>query len=110
MKKSTAIRNALAKELQAASDAIGQTLTWTAQEQAIIEEICTLLDRESTLLDQFDDAETVSQRVKLSSEARLCGVAATRLLKEIRTEIPAESRTTVKARQAAQARWGAKHA
>jgi hypothetical protein len=96
----------LAKELELASQSRGQQLVWSAQESAILDQISSILDRKSELLQMYDDARSVKNKLKISQELRLLERAAASLVTQIRTDLPAaESFRTVKARRAARARW-----
>ena len=102
---------ALADELKSAGDEVGHTLVWSAAEEAIIEQICVETDRKVHLLALYEEAEDPALMVKLSAEVRLLEGSIARQLRQVKTELPAaESSTTVKARQAAQSRWGGKGA
>lgn len=97
----------LRKELEAAGISAGQKLVWTASDQLVLDQISSILDRKAQLLDLYGLAEDLDSKVKLSGEVRLLEQAAARLVKLVKTDIPApESRRTVMARQAANARWG----
>jgi hypothetical protein len=90
-----------------ASAQCGQELVWSAQEQAIRGQLASVLDRKVELLELYESAETVNLKVKLSGEVRLLEQAIARLVRQIKVGLPpAESFRTVKARQAANARWG----
>lgn len=96
----------LDKELEAASLERGEQLVWSAQEAAILGQLSTVLDRKAELLELYQDAESVTMKLRLSQEIRLLEASAARLLRDIKTDAaPAESMTTRKARRAARARW-----
>lgn len=97
----------LDKELAAAAQSSGKPLEWTAAERAVIGLITAQIDRIADLTVDYDAAvDSPKIRVKLSSEMRLLEASVARLLKQVRTDIPAaESLTTIKARRAAHARW-----
>lgn len=65
------------------------------------------LDRRSELYGAYRAAVSEPKvQVKLSGEMRLLEASVARLLKSIRTELPAaEGRRTTKARKAARVRW-----
>jgi hypothetical protein len=64
------------------------------------------IDRIEDLSTDYADAGGAATRVKLSAELRLCDASLARLLKLIKTDVPAaESLTTVKARRAVNVRW-----
>lgn len=97
----------LGKELEAAGNSAGQKLVWSASDQLILSQISSVLDRKAELLALYEAAEDLDVMVKLSAEVRLLESAAARLVKLVKTDIPApESRRSVMARQAANARWG----
>lgn len=96
----------LRKELEAAAISAGQKLVWTASDQLVLDQISSILDRKAQLLDLYGLAEDLDVKVKLSGEVRLLEQAAARLVKLVRTDLPApESRKSQMARQAANARW-----
>ena len=96
----------LDKELAAAGAASGRDLGWTAQEQAILGQIASILDRKAEFLTSYAEATDLKVRLKISSELRLLEQAAARLIKGIKTDIPQpESLRTIKARAAVRRRW-----
>jgi hypothetical protein len=96
----------LDKELAASSARQGQNVVWSAQEQAILGQISSILDRKSDFLVAYEAAEEITLRLKISAEVRLLEQAAARLVREIKTDIPApQSHTSRKATQAAKTRW-----
>lgn len=94
-------------ELAAAARRRGGTLTWTAQERAVLALIGSTSDRRTELGRAYRDAEDIKVKVKLSAELRLLESSLARLLKQVTPDVPAaaESATTRKARAAARARW-----
>jgi hypothetical protein len=93
-------------ELAAASERIGQTLVWTAQEQAVLDLISSTIDRKVWLRRVWSRTDDVKLRVKVSAELRLLETSLARLLKQVTPELPAPtSMRTVRARRAANARW-----
>jgi hypothetical protein len=65
-----------------------------------------LLRKCSRLAGASTSTTSMKLRVKLSAEIRLLEGSLARLLKQIKTDVPeADSRTTVKARRVARARW-----
>lgn len=63
-------------------------------------------DRATDLTADYAEAKTSQDRVRLSAELRQLEIVLVRLIKQIRTEVPAvESLRTIKARRAARARW-----
>jgi hypothetical protein len=100
------MRRELDKELAAASKRSGQNLVWSAAEQAIIGLICDEIDRKSVLFKAWTEATDAKVQVKLSGEMRLLEQSIARLLKLIKTDLPArDSNKTARARRAANARW-----
>jgi hypothetical protein len=96
----------LDKELAAAGLRSGQNLVWSAAEEAILGLISDEIDRKERLLDAWEQATDAKVQCKLSAEARLLEQSIARLLKLIKTDLPArESNKTVRARRAANARW-----
>jgi hypothetical protein len=84
----------------------GQQLVWGAQELAILRQIASTFDHIPELSGLYENARAVKTKLKLSQEIRLQRQQAVRLLKEIKTDLPAApSMRTVKARRAARARW-----
>jgi hypothetical protein len=71
----------LNKQLESASQSSGQQLVWSAQEQAILHQISSILDRKSELLQMYDDARSVKNKLKISQELRLLERAAASLVR-----------------------------
>jgi hypothetical protein len=68
--------------------------------------ISSNFDRISDLRADYEACTETKLRVKLSTELRLLETAVARLLKQVKTDLPArESGKTLKARRAANARW-----
>ncbi len=104
--ESSALLAELDGELADASDRLGQKLTWSAQERAILGQLSSLLDRKAELLGLYANAPTANLKLKFSAEVRLLEQAVARLVRMVKTDLaPAESLTTVKARRAARRRW-----
>jgi hypothetical protein len=96
----------LDKELAAASLRQGRTVVWSAQEQTVLAQISSILDRKADFLGAYEASDEVKLRLKLSAEIRLLEQAAARLVQQIRTDVPAPlSHTSRKASQAAKTRW-----
>ena len=96
----------LDKDLAAASLRQGQTVVWSPQEQAILSQISSILDRKADFLEVYEASDEVKVRLKISAEVRLLEQAAARLVKEIKTDVAAPmSHTSRKASQAAKTRW-----
>jgi hypothetical protein len=101
-----ALLAALDKELAAAGAARGQKLVWSAQEEAIRELIAAARDREVWLESVASSTDDFKLRLKLLAELRLTEAHRARLVKSIKTDVPAApSFRTVKAQRAARARW-----
>jgi hypothetical protein len=100
------VRRDLDKELAAAGLRSGQNLVWSAQEEAILGLISDEIERKEALLEAWRQATDAKVQCKLSAEARLLEQSIARLLKLIRTDLPArESTKTLRARRAANGRW-----
>lgn len=98
-------------ELAASSRRCGKSLVWTAADREMLSLIAANIDRKCQLSHEYDRAEDVKVRVKLSAELRLLEQALARLLRMIDTsELAAPSLTTIKARRAANARWAKERA
>ena len=96
----------LDRELADAGRSKGVTLVWSAAEAAILAQIASVLDRKADFLEMYEAADSVSDRLKLSAEVRLLEGLSARLVRLVRTDLALpESRTTVKARHAAEQRW-----
>lgn len=97
------------KQLDAVGRATGQPMQWTPEESAVIDMIQDVYDRKTALEQRLVDATDDKALVKLSGEIRLLESHAARLLKQIRIPVPkasaAESRRSISARRAANARW-----
>ena len=64
------------------------------------------IDRKVALLEAWEQSTDPKVQCKLSAEARLLEQSIARLLKLIKTDLPArESKKTIAARRAANARW-----
>lgn len=96
----------LNKELCAAGETAGRSLVWTAQDRAVLGLIADQTDRRTELLAEYAADEDVMRRVKLSAELRLLEGSLARLIKLVKTDVPApESQVTIQARRAAMKRW-----
>jgi hypothetical protein len=96
----------LNNELRAAGETAGRSLVWTAQDRAVLELIADQTDRRAELAAEYAGAEDTMRRVKLSAELRLLEGSLARLLKQVKTDVPApESQVTIQARRAAMKRW-----
>ena len=102
------VLRALDDELAFAGQAQGQSLKWTAQERALLDLIADSIDRTVDLYAMYERAanDDLTMRLKLSAELRLSQQSTQRLLRQIKTDVPAQpSFRTAKARRAANARW-----
>jgi hypothetical protein len=96
----------LDRELESASKRARKKLEFSAAERAVLDLVAANLDRISDLRAAYAEASEVKVRVKLSTELRLLEQAVARMLKQIKTDLPApDSTTTQRARRAANARW-----
>src|SRR5437764_28336 len=96
----------LDKELDAAGSRQRRKLVWSAAEHAVLGQISSILDRKADFLAVYEAVEEVKVRLKISAEVRLLEQAVARLVQQVKTDLaPADSRTTVKARRAANRRW-----
>lgn len=98
--------SALDSELAEAGLRQGQELFWTTKEVEMREILARTVDRRvriERLCAQSNDPKVIA---KLSVEIRQLDGMTTKLLKEIKTDIPAApSLTSIKARRAANTRW-----
>lgn len=105
--------DALDARLARAAERQGVPLAWTAAEQHTLEILADTIDRRTALTSAFDacEASEAKTQVKLSTEIRQLDRLVVQLLARVEPAAPKqpESRRTVKAREAANARWG-KHA
>lgn len=101
------VLRALENELEASAVRVGQKLSWTAAEQAILDLICAEIDRKTDLSAAYEVCrDDPKVRVKLSAELRLIEASIARLLKSISTEPPASrSLRSEKAARAVRVRW-----
>ena len=96
----------LDKELDSAAQRSGQNFVWGAQERAVLGLIGDEIDRKEALLEAWRESTDPKVQCKLSAEARLLEQSIARLLKLIKTDLPARpSNKTMMARRAANARW-----
>ena len=100
------VRRELDKELAAAGERTGRKLLWTAADTEILQLIASSIDRKCDLQRDYDAAADAKDRVRVSSEIRLLESSIERLLRRIKTDIPApESQRTIMARAAVMRRW-----
>jgi hypothetical protein len=103
------VRRQLDQQLADAGAAAGMTLVWSAQEREVLDLISSQLNRKHDLQRDYTDAPDVKTRVHISSELRLLESSVERLLRRVKTDVPAgpESIATVRARAAVTKRWDA---
>jgi hypothetical protein len=102
------LRTELDAELEANGQSVGEQLFWNAAELALLERLACVQDRIEDLTRDYSAAKTPKDRIRLSTELRLCDGAVRLLLKEISTEPPVTeelSAASLRARRAANARW-----
>jgi hypothetical protein len=96
-------------EKSAALELVGDDrLYWSAAEEAVRELIACTVDRKLDLWRRYHATDDDKTRVKLSAEQRLLETSLARLLKSVNTDLPIETRPSVrsqKASRAANARW-----
>lgn len=101
-----AVLDALDAELAANAEQMGQPLEWSAAERSVLDLIGDTIDRRTDLQARYSTCDDGSTRLKLAAELRLMEASLTRLLKQIKTELPAApSLRSRKASDAAKARW-----
>jgi hypothetical protein len=103
------VRRELDQQLADAGRAAGMTLVWSAAERAILDLIQAQLNRKYDLGKDYRAAEDARTRVQVSAELRLLESSVERLLRRIKTDVPAgpESIASVRARAAVTKRWDA---
>ncbi len=105
------IRRDLDKELESAAQRSGQNLVWSAQERAVLDLISDEIDRKVALFSAWEESTDAKVRVRLSGEMRLLEQSVSRLLKQIKTDLPARpSNKTMRAQRAANTRWDRENA
>lgn len=96
----------LESELAAAGARAGTTLSWTVAECEMLEMLARTVDRRTELAARYAKVRDTKTKLKVSVELRMLDNTVTRLLKNIKTDVPeADSLTTIKARRAANVRW-----
>lgn len=104
--ESRAVLDALDAELAANAEQLGQPLEWSAAERAVLDLIGDTIDRRTDLQARYEVCDDGSTRLKLAAELRLMEAALARLLKQVRTELPAPpTLRSRKASHAAHVRW-----
>jgi hypothetical protein len=106
------VRRELDQQLADAGRGAGMTLVWSAAEREILDLIRDQINRKCDLQRDYAAAEDARTRVQVSAELRLLESSVERLLRRIKTDVPAapESIATVRARAAATKRWDAARA
>jgi transposase InsO family protein len=100
------VRRELDQQLAATAAATGRDLVWTAQDRVVLSLIQAAIDRTCDLQRDYAAAEDAKTRAKLSAELRLLEANVERLLRRVKTDVPAPmSLRSVKAQRAAFARW-----
>lgn len=106
--------DALDAKLAKAAERQGVSLRWTAAEQHTLEILADTIDRRTALTSAFDGASEAKVQVKLSTEIRQLDRLVVQLLAKVEVAGAApkqpESLRTMKAREAANARWGKQNA
>ena len=96
----------LHRELESASKRARKQLEFSAAERAVLALISENLDRISDLRAAYAETDEVKVRIKLSTEMRLLETNVARLLRQVKTDLPApDSNVTLQARRASNARW-----
>ena len=94
-------------ELADAGSASGERLIWSAAEDQARELLADSVDRRVELNGRYERTRDTKTKIKVSAEIRRLDKQIMLLLKQIRTDVPQpESLTTIKARRAANVRWG----
>jgi hypothetical protein len=78
-------------------------LVWSAAERALRERIARIVDRESDLWARYNASDDDRVRVKLSAELRLLETSLSRLLREVKTDLPPVK--SARSTYAANVRW-----
>jgi len=101
------VLRALADQLALVGEDRGEALEWSPQERFALDLLAAEIDRTVDLAAMYEGCgDDVKLRVKLSAELRLLRQSTARMVREIKTELPARpSHRTTKARRAANARW-----
>jgi hypothetical protein len=85
---------------------LDEPLEWSAAERTVRELIADTIDRRVDLQQRYEPCDDDRLRLKLATELRLLETSLARLLKQVKTDLPAPiSRTSQKASAAAKTRW-----
>ncbi|WP_156746298.1 hypothetical protein [Mycobacterium sp. 1423905.2] len=98
----------LESQLAVASRRHGRTVAFTPSEAAVVGMVCDEIDRKAGLKRLYGRAETVKEKLKISTEIRLLEASIDRMLRRVKVDMPAEAAPSVrtrKARHAANVRW-----
>lgn len=104
-----AVLAALDAELADNAEQLGleEPLEWSAAERVLLKLIADSIDRRVELQHRYDESDDDRLQLKFATELRLLETSLGRLLKSVKTDLPAApSRKSQKASQAAHARWG----
>lgn len=100
------VRRELDQQLAATAAATGRDLVWTAQDRVVLSLIQAAIDRIGDLQRDYAQADQAKTRIKISAELRLVEAQVGRLVKQVKTDVPAPlGLRSVKAQRAARARW-----
>lgn len=104
------VMDQLNDELAANGKARGVTLSWSAREEQLLEQLAETLTRRGQIAKLYEaalaDGSDPKLIISLSQEERQLRRAAVLLLDALETDVPApESVTTTKAKMAANKRW-----
>lgn len=102
------LRRELDAELARNGQAAGEALEWSAAELAVLELVSNHVDRREELQAAYDECgpDQVRTRIALSTEIRLLEAGVERMLRRIRTDVPAPmSVVSLKAQKASNSRW-----
>jgi hypothetical protein len=93
--------------LAAVSRRHGRKVEFTPPEVAVVVMICDEIDRKAGLKRIYSKADTVKEKLKISTEIRLLEASISRMLRQLKVDMPtAPSARTRKAQHAANVRWG----
>lgn len=110
MARSTEARKLLAEldgYLAAASRRHGRQVSFTPPEAANVVMICDEIDRKAGLKRLYGKADSVKEKLKISTEIRLLEASISRMLRQVKVDMPAQpSAKSTKAQHAANTRWG----
>jgi len=102
------LRRDLDEEIARNGQAANETLEWSAAELAVLELVSNHVDRREDLQAAYDECgpDQVRTRIALATEIRLQEAGIERLLRRVKTDLPAPmSITSLKAQKASNSRW-----